>query len=157
VIKKIMNPKTKDILEEHERENIGEHITEKEADEDLDILGQEENKKDGTGEKLDTKDYTIGERTGTAQMTDQDSKANLIGKNNYVFSFLGMVPQDDPELIMYVSVTQPKLKDTEVGSDITSHIFTNVMGNSLKYLNIEPEKNDEDKTETIEMPKVIDK
>src|SRR5699024_4810303 len=52
---------------------------------------------------------------------------------------------------------QPKLKDTEVGSDITSHIFTNVMGNSLKYLNIEPEKNDEDKTETIEMPKVIDK
>src|SRR5690625_7657082 len=68
-----------------------------------------------------------------------------------------MVPQEDPELIMYVSVTQPKLKDTEVGSDITSHIFTNVMGNSLKYLNIEPEKNDEDKTETIEMPKVIDK
>src|SRR5699024_6631536 len=89
-------------------------------------------------------------------MPDPDGKGYLIGKNNYVFSFLGMVPQDDPELNMYVSVTQPKLKDTEVGSDITSHIFTNVMANSLKYLNIEPEKNDEDKTETIEMPKVID-
>src|SRR5699024_12149692 len=60
-------------------------------------------------------------------------------------------------LFLYTSLFQAKLKDTEVGSDITSHIFTNVMGNSLKYLNIEPEKNDEDKTETIEMPKVIDK
>src|SRR5699024_12007951 len=86
-----------------------------------------------------------------------DGKGYLTGKNNYVFSFLGMVPQDDPELIMYVSVTQPKLKDTEVGSDITSHIFTNIMGNSLKYLNIEQEKNNEDKTEKIELRKVIDK
>src|SRR5699024_6136368 len=95
-------------------------------------------------------------KTGTAQMPDPDGKGYLIGKNNYVFSFLGMVPQDDPELIMYVSVTQPKLKDTEVGSDITSHIFTNVMGNSLKYLNIETQKNDEDKKETNVMHKVID-
>src|SRR5699024_11617950 len=90
-------------------------------------------------------------------MPDLDGNRYLTGKNNNVCSFLGTVTQNDPKLIMYVSVTQPKLKDTEVGSDITSHIFTNVMGNSLKYLNIEPEENDEDKTETIEMPKVIDK
>lgn len=157
VIKKIMNPKTNDILEEHEPENVGEPISEEAASEVLDLLGDVVNKKDGTGKKFDIKDYTVGGKTGTAQMPDPDGKGYLTGKNNYVFSFLGMVPQDDPELIMYVSVTQPKLKDTEVGSDITSHIFTNVMGNSLKYLNIEPEKNDEDKTETIEMPKVIDK
>src|SRR5690625_229293 len=157
VIKKIMNPKTNDILEEHEPKNVGEPISEEASSEVLDLLGDVVNKKDGTGKKFDIKDYTVGGKTGTAQMPDPDGKGYLTGKNNYVFSFLGMVPQDDPELIMYVSVTQPKLKDTEVGSDITSHIFTNVMGNSLKYLNIEPEKNDEDKTETIEMPKVIDK
>src|SRR5699024_4907456 len=121
----------------------------------LDLLGDVVNKKDGTGEKFDIKDYTVGGKTGTAQMPDPDGKGYLIGKNNYVFSFLGTVQQDDTELIMYVSVTQPKLKDTEVGSDITYHIFTNVMGNSLKYLNIKQEKNNKDKKKTIEMTKLI--
>src|SRR5699024_5291192 len=136
VIKKIMNPKTNDILEEHEPENVGEPISEEAADEVLDLLGDVVNKKDGTGEKFDIKDYTVGGKTGTAQMTDPDGKGYLIGKNNYVFSYLGMVPHDHPELIMNVSVTQPKLTDTEVGSEITTNIFKNVMSNSLKYLNI---------------------
>src|SRR5699024_12046464 len=65
--------------------------------------------------------------------------------------------KDEIELNMYDYVSQHKIQHKEFSSDITSHIITNVMSNSLKYLNIEPKKNDEDKTETIEMPKVIDK
>ena len=39
----------------------------------------------------------------------------------------------------------------------SSHIFTNVMSNSLKYLNIEPENNEEEELTTVAMPKVVDK
>ena len=32
----------------------------------------------------------------------------LTGPTNYLFSFLGMAPKDDPELIVYVAVQQPE-------------------------------------------------
>src|SRR5690625_6061920 len=86
IIKKIINPKTNDILEEHEPENVGEPISEEAASEVLDLLGDVVNKKDGTGKKFDIKDYTVGGKTGTAQMPDPDGKGYLTGKNNYVRS-----------------------------------------------------------------------
>src|SRR5699024_12348222 len=39
--------------------------------------------------------------------------------------------KDDPELIMYVSVTQPKTEDNETGATPVSYIFRNVLENSL--------------------------
>src|SRR5699024_6492023 len=57
-----------------------------------------------------------------------------------IYSFLGMAPKEDPEILMHVSVTQPKLKDGESGTAPTSFIFKNVMENGLRYLNIEPDK-----------------
>lgn len=157
VIKKIMNPQTKEVLEEHEPELVGEPISKEAADQVLELLGDVVNEKHGTGKNFQIEDYTVGGKTGTAQMPNPDGGGYLTGKENYVFSFLGMVPKDDPELIMHVSVTQPKLKDTEIGSDVTSYIFKNVMGNSLKYLNIEPENDNEKEIGTIEIPKITNK
>src|SRR5690625_6439625 len=62
---------------------------------------KKKNKKDGTGKKFDIKDYTVGGKTGTAQMPDPDGKGYLTGKNNYVFSFSDMDTQDDSDLNMY--------------------------------------------------------
>src|SRR5699024_10912984 len=154
VIKKIMNPQSKEVLEEHEPELVGEPMSKEAADKVLALLGEVVNEKHGTGKNFQIEDYTVGGKTGTAQMPNSDGGGYLTGKENYVFSFLGMVPKDDPELIMHVSVTQPKLKDTEIGSDVTSYIFKNVMGNSLKYLNIEPEINNEKEIGTIKIPKI---
>lgn len=155
VIKQIIDPTTNEIIEENEPLVVGEPITKETADQVLDLLGDVVNEKHGTGKAFQIEDYTVGGKTGTAQIPNPKG-GYLTGKENYVFSFLGMVPKDDPELIMHVSVTQPKLKDTETGSVITSKIFTTVMGNSLKYLNIEPDKNKEEEVTTIEMPNVID-
>src|SRR5690625_6627845 len=66
-----------------------------------------------------------------------------------------MAPKDDPELIMYVSVNQPKLASDETGSAPVAYIFKNVMENSLKYLNITPDKNVQDKISTMELPKLV--
>src|SRR5699024_5730581 len=120
VIKKIMNPKTNDILEEHEPENVGEPISEEAASEVLDLLGDVVNKKDGTGKKFDIKDYTVGGKTGTAQMPDPECIDNLSGKIDYELFYVCMVPHDDPEINMNDSVRQHKLKQTGVGSDSTS-------------------------------------
>ena len=42
-------------------------------------------------------------------ITCANYNSDLEGRENYVFSFLGMAPADDPELMMYVSVKQPTL------------------------------------------------
>ena len=59
-----------------------------------------------------------------------------------MYSFLGMAPAEDPQLITYVIVQQPKLKAGEIGSDPVSKLFTSIMENSLTYMNIVPSGED---------------
>lgn len=79
--------------------------------------------------------YSVAGKTGTAQIAGSDGKY-LKGASNYIFSFIGMAPADDPELIMYVAVKRPDLSNGGTGADVLSSIFNPVMKNSLQYLNI---------------------
>ena len=45
-------------------------------------------------------------------------------------------------LLTYVLVQQPKLKAGEIGSDPVSKLFTSIMDNSLRYMNIVPNGED---------------
>lgn len=155
VIKKIINPSTEEVVEENKPSTVSEPISKETANHVLKLLGDVVNGEGGTGKSFQINDYSVAGKTGTAQIPDPEG-GYLKGKENYLFSFLGMAPKNNPELMMHVSVTQPKLTDTQVGSDVTSLIFTRVMSNSLKYLNIEPDKTNEGEIEAIAMPKVLD-
>ena len=155
VIKKIINPSTEEVVEENKPSTVSEPISKETANHVLKLLGDVVNGEGGTGKSFQINDYSVAGKTGTAQIPDPEG-GYLKGKENYLFSFLGMAPKNNPELMMHVSVTQPKLTDTQVGSDLTSLIFTRVMSNSLKYLNIEPDKTNEGEIEAIAMPKVLD-
>src|SRR5699024_7629699 len=112
----------------------------------------------GTGAKFELEDYSAMGKTGTAQMPNPKGGGYLSGKENHIFSFLGMAPSEDPQLMIHVSVQQPKLKATEVGSDPVSYIFKNVMENSLRYLEIEPDKEEEEfVVESTLFPDIVDK
>ena len=56
----------------------------------------------GIGYKVDGLDV-IG-KTGTAQLFDNESGIYL---NEYVYSFSGIFPKDDPEIIIFVSIKKP--------------------------------------------------
>ncbi|MGR5976551.1 hypothetical protein ACT7DE_22205 [Bacillus paranthracis] len=45
-----------------------------------------------------------------------------------------MAPIDDPELIVYLAIKQPKLKGDEYGAQPLAEIFKPVVKNSLEYL-----------------------
>src|SRR5699024_6429571 len=62
-----------------------------------------------------------------------------------------------PELIMYVSVSKPKLSMNEQGHSPVAHIFTNVMQNGLRYLNIAPDIESEQLFKVVNMPEVVGK
>ena len=77
-----------------------------------------------------------------------------------MFSFLGMAPANDPELMMYVSVKQPTLEfetGIEPGSAPVSFVFNNVMENALHYLNINPDKGSNSNVSVYEIPNLVGK
>jgi len=128
------------IVKEFETEVIGQPVSAETAKEVLDIL--ESAVTDGTGKNFQINGYSVSGKTGTAQIPDPVTGKYLTGYDNYVFSFLGTAPKEDPKLIVYVAVQKPDLDEEkyEGGSVPVSLIFNSVMENSLKYLNIQPEK-----------------
>ncbi|PAD37236.1 penicillin-binding protein [Terribacillus saccharophilus] len=149
IIDKIVNPDTKKVVEQNETKVQAEPISKETADETLKILESVVTSEHGTGKPYKLDDYSVSGKTGTAQIPNPNGGGYMEGKNNYLFSFLGMAPADDPELIMYVSVLQPELKETETGSEPSAFIFKNVMENALHYMDISPDQAD-DKNEVSE-------
>lgn len=158
VIKKIVDSNTGKVIEEKEPKIVGEPISKETAAQMLDLLESVVNSKEGTGKPYRLTDYSVAGKTGTAQIPNPNGKGYLTGNNNNVFSFLGMAPKDDPQLLIHVSVKQPKLAEGESGSAPVAFIFNNVMENGLHYLNIEPDKESEEQNvETVKFPNIIGK
>src|SRR5690625_4258517 len=151
IIKKIVDTETGEVVNESLPIVVGEPITEATAEQVLELLDSVVNSKYGTGKVYKLDDYSVIGKTGTAEIPNPNDPGYLSGQGKNIYSFLGMSPKEDPELIMYVSVNQPELRDYELGSVPVSYIFKSVMENSLHYLNISP---DQDETETIKTVKI---
>ena len=154
VIDEIKNPDTGEVTLTGEPEQAGQPISAETAKKVREVLASTVTAEEGSGKVFALQDYTVAGKTGTAQIPGDNGKY-MTGKDNYLFSFVGMAPAEDPELVMYVGVQQPNMKVTEHGSKPVSEIFTSVMENGLKYLNIEPE--DTEETQIIELGDYIDK
>jgi len=148
VIDKIKDSTTGEVIKKTKTEVVGTPISAETAKEVRDILETVVTSKNGTGQKYAIEGYDVAGKTGTASIPS--SGGYLTGENNYIFSFLGMAPKDDPELIMYVAVQQPQLAAGKTGSDPVSTIFTSVMKGSLQYMDISP--SDKPKVKSIQVP-----
>ncbi|MET3698083.1 penicillin-binding protein 2B [Bacillus oleivorans] len=156
VVGRIKDGNTGAVIEETEPEVVGQPISKETAKEVLDILETVITAEDGTGKRYAIEGYSVAGKTGTAQIPDPENGGYLDGYDDFVYSFLGMAPKDDPELIMYVAIQQPDLDEEvyESGSVPVSMIFNPVMKNSLQYLKIEP--NNLPKPEPISVPNLVD-
>lgn len=147
LIDKIVDSKTNEVIEDKEKEVIGNPISSNTAKEVLEILETVITSEKGTGRNYYSIDgYRISGKTGTAQIPNSKKGGYLTGKENYIFSFLGFAPADDPELIIYVAVQQPKLTGSQSGAEPVSKIFKSVVKSSLSYLNI---KSNSENVQTI--------
>ena len=156
VIKKIVDSNTGDIIKENQPKVVGEPISEETSLQVLDLMESVVTDKNGTGKMFALDNYSVAGKTGTSQIPGPDG-GYLQGMGNNIFSFLGMAPHDDPQLIMYVAVKQPDLEMEDgyvEGSAPVSFMFKNVMENSLRYLNIEPDKEAKNETKEINVPEM---
>jgi penicillin-binding protein 2B len=146
VIQKIVDPNTKEVVEEHKPKQVGQPVTKETAakvrDMMHDVVWDDEH---GTGNNYQIENYDIIGKTGTAQLYENGKL--LTGKDNYIFSFLGMAPKDDPKLIVYIAIDRPHLKPTDGGSEPVAAVFKPVMKNALQYMQVQPDiKNADNET-----------
>lgn len=147
VISKIVDSDNNKVIKEMKPEVKGNPISAETAKKTRDILETVVSSENGTGYKrYNIEGYEVAGKTGTAQIPDPQG-GYLTGQENFVFSFLGMAPKDDPELIVYVAVQQPDIDPYTNGAEPVSKIFSPVMKSSLQYLNIEPSKKQKVKSE----------
>lgn len=151
VIDKIIDPSTDEIVSKHKPIVKGQPVSAATAKQVREILASTITSEIGTARRFALDGYEVAGKTGTAEIARENGGGYYYGKNNYLYSFLGMAPVEDPQLIMYISVKKPQLAPTESGSEPTSAVFKTVMENSLKYFNINPEE-----TEKIQLAKLED-
>lgn len=153
VIDKITNPNTDEIVKDQQPEEHDSPISAATAKQVREILASTVTGEKGTAKKFALNGYTIGGKTGTAEIPNPKGGGYLSGGGNYLYSFLGMAPVEDPKLITYVIVQQPNLQNGKHGSEPVAELFTSIMESSLRYMNIVP--NDEDIIEATVVRKTI--
>lgn len=82
----------------------------------------------GTGKTARPAGYMIGGKTGTAETLPR-------GNDEYVVSFMGYAPVDDPQIAIYVVVDRPNIHYQDNARQATG-IVRNVLTEVLPYLNI---------------------
>ena len=151
LIKSIKDPNTGEVLEENKPTQKGMPISPETAQEVREVLASTVTAPHGTGRPFALNSYNVGGKTGTAEIPKGDGQSGyLSGRGNYLYSFLGMAPIEDPEIIAFVSVQQPELPWQEYGAIPVAKIFTTVMNNSLKTLQVQPNETPDIQIEAVD-------
>ncbi|MDO4331069.1 MAG: penicillin-binding transpeptidase domain-containing protein [Eubacteriales bacterium] len=87
----------------------------------------------GTGSRAIPPGYRIGGKTGTAETV---SKNGTRDKDEYVVSFMGYAPADDPQIAIYVVLNRPNAADQDLETRKAAVLTKNILTEVLPYLNI---------------------
>ena len=86
------------------------------------------NGNNATGKTARIAGYAMGGKTGTAQKIPR-------GNGNYLVSFIGYAPYDEPQVVCYVIVDEPNAA-YQPTSSFAQKIWKEIMQKALPYLNI---------------------
>lgn len=139
IIEKVVNPNNGDVVLNNEPEVAGTPMSAEASRKVRDLLRTVVAGDHGTGQEFAIEGYDVAGKTGTAQITGNDG---TYINGEYIHSFWGVAPADDPELAVYVAVDRPEVEYSYQGSEPVADVFTTTMKNSLQYLNIGPNQDD---------------
>ena len=120
IVKYLSEPETNTIILENKKNTKKQVISEETSK--LVRYALESVVANGTGKNAYIENYRVGGKTGTAQKVNNG--AYMVG--NYILSFIGFLPADKPEYIVYVAIDNPK-GITQYGGTVSAPIAKNVM------------------------------
>lgn len=130
IVKSINEPETNTVIQENKKTLVRQVISEKTSAEVRRAL--ESVVANGSGRTAYIDGYRVGGKTGTAQKVENGHYLD----NNYILSFIGFLPADDPQAVVYVAVDNPK-GTVQYGGTTVGPIAKAVLKDSIKALNIE--------------------
>ena len=86
--------------------------------------------------------YKVGGKTGTSEKIGVEKNVSSFGKD-YIASFCGIAPTDDPQIALLVFLDTPS-GGGYYGSQIAAPLFTEIMTEVLPYLEISTDYKEED-------------
>ncbi len=98
----------------------------------------EQNAIDGTGKNGYVAGYRIAGKTGTSEKL---ADSNGDGVQDYIASYCGFAPADNPEIAMLVFFDTP-LSGNYYGSAVAAPVFASIMGEVLPYLEVSTQYTD---------------
>ena len=129
IVKSLNDPETNSVIKENtpvkKRKVISEETSKKVR------LALESVVTNGSGKNAYIESYRVGGKTGTAQKVENGRY--LVG--NYILSFIGFLPADDPKVVVYVAINNPK-RVVQYGGVVSAPVAKSILLDSIDALNI---------------------
>ena len=133
IVSKIVDSNTGNVNFEGKRTEIKQIASENTIDKIKELMASvvTPNSETSTGYAYHMDGYNIIGKTGTAQIFDYEKGEYLKGESDYIYSFSGMYPGDNPEIIIYTALKKPKDSNNYLAPAVKE-----VIQNISNYLNI---------------------
>ncbi|MFD2170825.1 stage V sporulation protein D [Tumebacillus lipolyticus] len=133
LVKEWRDPETDQVIEQVQPEVVRRVVSENTAKQVRETL--ESVVARGSGKNAFLEGFRVGGKTGTAQVAENGAYKS----GHYIVSFIGMAPVDNPRLVAYIAIDNPKAP-LVFGGVIAAPVVGNILGDSLHYLGVEPSK-----------------
>ncbi len=129
IVKSLNDPETNSVIKENTKVKVRRVISKEASNEVKRAL--ESVVTNGSGRNAYIEGYRVGGKTGTAQKVENGRY--LVG--NYILSFIGFLPADDPKIVVYVAINNPK-RVVQYGGVVSAPIAKSILLDSIDALNI---------------------
>ena len=130
IVKNFLEPETDTIIKSNEPTKVGSIISEETSS--IVRYALESVVAKGSGHNSYIENYRIGGKTGTAQTVEN----GVYSDSKYILSFIGFMPADDPEIVVYVAVQNAK-NVVQYGGTVAAPIARNIFLSAIDILDIE--------------------
>lgn len=89
----------------------------------------------GTGKRARVANYSVAGKTGTVHKFIAGGYA----EDRYISIFSGMIPADNPELVMVVVIDEPR-NGEHFGGQVAAPVFSQVMAGAVRLMDIAPDR-----------------
>jgi penicillin-binding protein 2B len=149
IVEKIIDPVTKEVEYEGKKTSLGKVTSKETIDKIKDLMYSVIHSDIGTGTGYKMDGYELIGKTGTAQIAT--TGGYLTG--NYIYSFAGMFPKEDPRIIIYTSINKPKYGTNSALKESVKEVIKNISN----YLNIVSSSGNKEEIIEYKIPSLINK
>ena len=155
IIEKIVDPNTGKVTYQSKKEESKQLVKQSTVDKMKELMWNTVHGTDAgtTGTAYNIEGFDVIGKTGTAEIFDNETGAYLTGKNAYIFSYSGMYPKDDPEIIIYGAMRKPSWGESRG----LYKAIREIMESIAKYRNMFGDTENENNIVTYQIPSYLSK